>query len=363
MLLAMHSLARVRWLVRRAAALGAFLLCMRVEAALIVSELDQNVTVVQEQAIMVFDTLRGSQTTLIRLETRGATKPFTILFPVKGKANTHFGHIRSFKNMLRQLHPVSATIRNIDVKMTSWVGSCVIPEVGVEPNEEVLGRIRNLKLGVHEFLRDGTATRQWLMQRGAHLTAGQLAWMRDLRKQGWTFLAVEVTPPSSDDPTEPLLSPIVAYTHKAENPAFNVHQPPPSLTGAQDQSRVPLELVILSEWPVGSESEGDLELLMSKPITAVQLERLRKRARGFPWDYQSDGHLTGYRLNDRTQFDVLRFTKMKVLPEKMPVAKKRMRLIDLNLPIEVILLGIWVTVWAWRGSSRRFRLRDNSRRL
>ncbi|MBV70054.1 MAG: hypothetical protein CMH52_01770 [Myxococcales bacterium] len=333
------------------------------QAALILSEVDQKVRVVREQGIVVYDTLRATQTTLIRLEVRAATKPFSLFVPVQGKAKANFGHIRSFKNMLRQLHPISNTTRNINLNVTSWVGGCVVPQVGLEPTDKSDGDTRSLKSTTHEFLKDEAASRRWLMQRGVSLTPGQITWMRSLRKRGWTFLAVDVSPPKAGDSTESFYTPIIAYTHPADHAAYNVHQPPPSLTGAEDQSQVPLELVILSEWPVGPEIEGPMELALSKPITAVELERLKKRSRGFPWEYESDGHLTGYMLTERDNYRVLRFTKMKVLPEKRPRAKKRERLIDLNLPIELIVLGIWLTIWAWRGRSTRFKFSQPMKKL
>ncbi|MEE2755828.1 MAG: DUF2330 domain-containing protein [Myxococcota bacterium] len=332
-------------------------------AALILSEHDQQVSVVREQSIIVYDALRATQTTLIRLEVRAATKPFSLFVPVQGKAKANFGHIRSFKNMLRQLHPVSNTTRNINLNVTSWVGGCVVPQVGLEPTDKDDGDTRSLKSTTHEFLKDESASRRWLMHRGVSLTPGQIAWMRGLRKRGWTFLGVDVTPPAAGDSTESFYTPIIAYTHPADHAAYNVHQPPPSLTGGTDKSQVPLELVILSEWPVGPEVEGPMELALSKPITAVQLERLKKRSRGFPWDYESDGHLTGYVLTKRDSYQVLRFTKMKVLPEKKPKAKRRERLIDLNIPIELIILGTWLTIWAWRGRSTRFKFSQPMKKL
>jgi hypothetical protein len=333
--------------------------------ALLVDDGSSDVKIVSEEAFLVFDPLATSQTTLVRFKITGATKPFGVLIPVAQKAQVSFGHIRSFSQMTKQVRPTATANRNIQVNVTSWVGSCLVPEVGREPTTPPDVEKRRLKASTSTALKTENHSRAWLMERGFSLAPGQVSWMRELRAQGWTFLAIMITPPPMDDPSETLLSPIITYTHSTNYIAYNIHQPPISLLADRDYSKTPLNVAVLTEWPVGPETQNATELVVSQPITSVRLRRMARRARGLPWGFRRDGHLTAYSLKKRSTAGILRFTRMDSLPRKKPYTKQEDRLVNIDLPVEVILFAGWLTVWAWRGrgQGRRVRGRRVSSRL
>jgi len=195
------------------------------------------------------------------------------------------------------------------------------------------------------------------------LAPGQASWMRQLRNQGWTFFGVIISPPPMDDPSEILISPVITYTHSADYIAYNVHQPPASVRASQDHSKTPLNIAVLTEWPVGPEKTALLDLKVSRPITSVRLRRMTKKARGLPWGFRRDGHLTAYSLKKRSTTGILRFARMDSLPRKKARTKRTSRLVHINLPIEILLLAGWLTIWAWRGRGRRVHARRSLGRL
>ena len=85
------------------------------QGAVLISHPEERIRLIDESAVVVFDPLARSQTTLFRWRLEGSTQPFAVLIPVPETALNQNG---PFDRVQRVLHPVGR-VREISDSISS----------------------------------------------------------------------------------------------------------------------------------------------------------------------------------------------------------------------------------------------------
>ncbi len=332
-----------------------FLMCLPTlgVAALLVSHPTERIQTLDESAVLVFDPLARSQTTLIRWRFEGATRPFAVILPVPDQAELKVGLKSTFDAFQRRLHPVGRVRRDIQLDFKSWVGSCVVPEVGdVAPKQSTV-KTPTLTLTASP-VNETPMNHDWFLRNGFTISPAQASWLREIKQLGWRAVAVRFVPPADVQPSDVHTSPVVAITHRSTEAVYPAYIPKFSIKTAPGAD-VPLEIAVLSEWPVEMTGRETDTPFLSEPLTGKSLARIAKTARGLDWTFRRDGILTAYRLNSRRNARRLTFTRSSAIPAVRPPVTPRVRPVLIPVPVEAVLIISGIVIWAWIGSRRRGR--------
>jgi len=318
---------------------------------------------IDEKVLIVFDPLAERQTTQIQHIFRGAIEPFVLVMPIPVSAEVRIGHRRAFASIFRLIHPVSDAGRSISVQLKSWLVNCFAPLAGdpVTLDQET-PHVASKVLDEHT-LPTASSSRQLFLDKGVQIAPAHVEWMRRYREDDWSFVAFTVRPTEELAPGQTLAGPVMTITHDATHISHSIYRPSSQLLSVDGEPRPPVEVAILTEWPVGVEGHVDLELEMSDSVGAAQLRRLEKKSNGVPWGFRRDGHLTVYRLDDRTRTPILRFWKDESIPPKKPTPTRREKPVIFEIPIELAVLTLLAFMRARRGRGQWKFQRQNDQRL
>jgi hypothetical protein len=307
----------------------------------------------------VFDPLARSQTTLIRWRFTGATRPFAVMVPVPEGATLKVGQKAPFNAFQKRLHPVGRMRRDIQLDFRSWLGSCLVPEVGDVETARRLIKKKDLFLNARRVVEDPTS-HTWFLRNAMTISPTQVSWLRGVKDLGQRVVAVRLTPPDDGREEDTFTSPIVAITHRSTEPIYPAYIPKFSMNETAG-AEVPLEIAVLTEWPVQVSGYDDKSPFLSVPISEKDLSRIAKSARGLDWSFRRDGILTAYQIRRRGADREMVFIQSDVVRTVAPKPSARVRPVLIPIPIEAIALVLGITFWGWLGNRRRGRRRGGIR--
>ena len=110
---------------------------------------------------------------------------------------------------------------------------------------------------------------------------------------------------------------------------------------------------MLTEWAVSVDMSGAPDPFFAAGLTDRDVARIGKEAGGLPWAYRRNGTLTAFNLKRATGDGTVRFARTNPRPTTRPPATPRLRAHQVRLPLEFLLLGAGLALWAWLRTARR----------
>lgn len=314
----------------------------------------QAVTVLSEQALVVFDPLDGTQTIVLQHLFEGTSTPFGLLIPTPAPPRISLHGERLRRAIHNKLHPRGKVQRTLDLQIVSWVGGCAVRQVGDGPltAEDEKRKPRSARAKPSSLGSAPEPLHDWLLGNGFTLGPAQAAWLARLRALGWTVTGVVVKPPAGDGTPPPVLrGPVIALTHAADAPMLAAAHPPFALDESPDS--VPLEVAVLSEWAAALDVTDPPEPFYAHTIAARALSRMSSEAGGLPWAFRRNGTLTAWSVSRPTGLGILRFNRTEPRQSVRPTPTPRIRAHRLHVPIELLLLAAAAVFWIWLRFGRR----------
>lgn len=332
-------------------ALWVLLLPSLLWGAIIAPPPGREVRVLEEHVLVVFDPLTGTQTLVVFHVFEGTTTPFGLLVPT-AKPASHAQQSDRLRAAIRnRLHPRGKVQRTLDVEFISLLQSCAVRAVGDHaPPGEGEGQGRAARASGTNLGSAPEPMHDWLLTNGFTLAPAQAAWLAELRARGWSITGVVVHPPNSGAvPATRIRGPVIALTHAAEEPSLAIHHPPFDLDEDSTQAIPPLEVAVLTEWAVNLGVEGAPEPFFADALTEREIARLRNDAGGLPWAFRRDGTLTAFQLQRPFSARLLHFERAESRPTRRPAPTPRERAHRFRVPVELVLVLVWL---AWLGLRR-----------
>lgn len=335
-----------------------------VEAAVVAPAPGQQVELLDERVLLVYDPLTASQTMVVQHTFAGTAAPFGLLVPVPETATVRLHPERLRRAIDARLHPRGRVRRTLGVTFVSWAAGCAVrdvgdavPRAGQAPKPQSAAQGEPMSLGsAPEPLHD------WLLEHGFTVAPAQAAWLHELRAQGWGIVAVIVQPPSADAaPTRRLRGPVLSITHEAVEPMYAGRHPPFALVDdGQDPPR--LEVAVLTEWAVNLDVARPPMPFFADALTEKAVNELSNDAGGLPWAFRREGNLTAFEVTRPTDaLGIVRFARTDPWPTIRPTPPPRVQARTFELPIEVMVLLAGLVVWSWRRQGGRRAARSSGR--
>ena len=335
-----------------------------VRAAVVAPPPGQDVVLVEEAALVVYDPLTASQTIVVQHTFEGTATPFGLLIPTPKPARVSVAGQRLQNAIRNRLHPRGRVRRTLEVQFTSWAGGCAIREVGdglragSAPERPPAARGQASNLGnAPEPIHD------WLLTNGFTIAPAQAAWLSRLRAHGWSVVGVVVQPAGGGSPPPRLRGPVLAITHAAEDPSYAAGHPSFAITDSDALPRPVVELAVLTEWAVSLDAAAELVPFYADGVSGRDVARMSNEAGGLPWAFRRDGTLTAFQLERTSDTDIVRFIATDQRPTTKPSPTPRVRAHRIEVPVELLLLGLLIGFWAWlrhwRRSPRSARMRGS----
>ena len=348
---------------RGAAFAGLLLLAAGAEAAVVAPPPGQQVTVLSEHVLLVYDPLTTSQTIVVQHIFEGTSSPFGLLIPTPRPARVSLPSERLRRAIRNRLHPRGRVKRTLDIELTTWLGSCALRDVGDPQAGGKAAKAPPAPKAVASSL--GTAPEplhDWLLDNGFTVSPAQASWVSRLRAEGWSLVGVVVTPrPGGVAPAPRLRGPVLAITHEAEGPSYAAAHPPFALS-SKGSVGPPLEVAVLTEWAVSVESEASdtaaasgAEPFYAAGITDRGIARIGAEAGGLPWAFRRNGTVTAFDVQrpGAVGEGILRFGRTHPRPTIRPAPTPRIRAHRFRVPVELFLLLVGGGAWWWMRFGRR----------
>lgn len=327
-------------------------------AALVAPPPGQDVVMLEEHVLLVFDPLTGTQTMLIDHVFEGTATPFGIIIPTPAPAQVSTPSDRLRQAVQARLHPLGKVRRTLDVELVSWARGCALRPVGDGVGETQAERggagtsVQATSLGMAP-----EPMHEWLLAHGFTLAPAQAAWLTELTAQGWSLVGVVVRPPAGGATPPPRLQgPVLAITHEAQRPIYAGGHPPFAIDARGRPAPPPLEVGVLTEWAVNLDAEAQPEPFFADALSSADVGRLGSEAGGLPWAFRRDGTLTAFRLERPPGAGILQFSRTDPRPPLRPEPRPQIRAHRLKIPVEAFLLAVVGAVWLWlrfgRGGDR-----------
>ncbi len=319
-------------------------------AALLVTQADGSTEVVQETAAVIFDPLTQTQTTLIRWTVRGLDRPAALLVPVSSNASVHLGHDRILERLLKSLRPVGKVRREVEIGLSSWAGACLVPLVGDVPGDDIEDTPASLRAEGRALVR-GPRDHAWFLEHNFTLAPGQAGWLEKLQRRGFKTASLLLTPPDAASSEQTVVSPVLAISHQASKASYEAFMPRASIAEKSDQE-APLSLAVLSETRMEIAEYAALTPFSALSMSAKDIGNLERVSRGLPWTFRRAGTLTGFRLEARGEVDVLTFQASADRTPIKPDRSARVRTVRIEIPLEILLAGVFAGGWFWLRARR-----------
>ena len=324
-------------------------------AAVVVPSPGQVLQVLREEAVLVFDPLTGQQTTLIQHVFSGTAAPFGLIVPTPRPAAARTVPDRLMAALDSTLHPKAAVHRVLDLRVTSWVGSCALQEVGDIVPEGEQNTTASGSAGTTATL--GTAPEplhDWMLEHGFTLTPAQAIFLDEVRARGWSLTGVVVRPPSFDGPLpETLRGPVISLAHEAEEPAFAAGHPPEALVAERGPPAPPLEVAVLTEWPVALDASTSPEPSYLDAVEGRDVARIAAMGGEPRWSFRRDGTMTQFPIERPSGPGFLRFVRTAPRPPIKPAPEPITRVHRVGVPAEALLAVAAFLAWGWLRWGRR----------
>ena len=337
---------------RRASLIGlcALLWAGAAQALVVAPPPGQQVTARSESVVLVHDPLTATQTVVVQMMFDGTSKPFGLIIPTPQPPQVTVVSDRLWRAVRNRLHPQGKVRRTLDLELGSWIGGCALREVGDDP--EATEHTDRGTATTAKATTLGTAAEplhDWLLVNGFTVAPAQAAWLGRLRGLGWTLTGVVVRPGRTEGAPSPVLKgPVLAFTHAAaDGPMYAAAHPNFALVASDDTPTPPLEVAVLTEWPVAPDSNEPADPFYADAITGRDVVRFGNDAGGLPWAFRRDGTLTAFELSRPTGLGVLRFVRCDPYPPRRPEPSPQLRAHHLKVPIEALLFVFGITFWAW----------------
>lgn len=311
----------------------------------------QQVNTREERVVLVYDPLTATQTIVLQLEFDGTSTPFGLIIPTPKPATATVVSERLWQGLQRKLHPQGKVQRSLEFELGTWVGGCALRDVGDRRQPGESGTQQRGATAVSTPL--GTASEplhDWLLSHGLTISPAQAAWLARLRGLGWTLTAVLVRPPRSTGmPAPTLRSPVLALTHSAgEGPLYAAAHPGFVLNDQEDSPVPPLEIAVLTEWAVTPDQNDPADPFYARTILGQEVVRMGTELGSLPWAFRRDGSLTAFESPRVEGSGVLRFIRSEPYSPRSPAPTPRVRAYHAQIPIELIVLVLSLSLWGWR---------------
>ncbi len=325
------------------------------QAAVVAPPPGQEVVVISEHVLLVYDPLTQSQTIVLQHIFEGTSTPFGLLIPTPKPARVSLPSERLRKAIRGRLHPRGRVRRTLDIELVTWVGGCALREVGDDPAGG--GKAKAPPAPKADASTLGAAPEplhDWLLDNGFTVSPAQAAWLARLRANGWSVVGVVVTPrPVGLAPPPTLRGPVIAITHEADGPGYAAAHPPFALDRAGSDGP-PLEVAVLTEWAVSVEAPVVPQPFFAARITDRDVARIGAEAGGLPWAFRRTGTLTAFDVKrPDTEDGLLRFGRAHPRSTIKPAPTPRLRAHHFRVPVELFLALIAGAVWWWMRFGRR----------
>ena len=333
------------------------------QAAVVAPPPGQEVVIISEHVLLVYDPLTESQTIVVQHIFEGTSTPFGLLLPTPKPARVSLPSERLQSAIRGRLHPRGRVRRTLDIELVTWVGGCALREVGDDSTGRGEAKAPPAPHAAASTL--GAAPEplhDWLLDNGFTVSPAQAAWLGRLRASGWSVVGVVVTPrPTGLAPPPTLRGPVIAITHEADSASYAAAHPPFALDRAGADSP-PLEVAVLTEWAVSVEGPNVPQPFFAARITDRDVARIGAEAGGLPWAFRRTGTLTAFDLRrPDTDEGVLRFGRSHPRPTLKPVPTPRLRAHSFPVPVELFAALVAGAVWWWMRFGRRRKKGDRLR--
>jgi len=166
--------------------------------------------------------------------------------------------------------------------------------------------------------------------------------------------AVVVKPPSIDGPPpETLRGPVISLAHEAEEPTFAAGHPPEALVAERGVAAPPLEVAVLTEWPVALDASTSPTPTFLDAVEGRDVARVAMLGGEPRWSFRRDGTMTQFPIERPGGPGFLRFVRAAPRPPIKPALAPITRVHRVGVPVEALLALIAFLGWGWLRWGRR----------
>ena len=312
------------------------------------------------RAVLVFDPLTQSQTTILEFVIGPVGDAFGLLVATPTPPQLTILKTSFFKGIDKRLYPAPSTARSIDIEFQSTLGNLLSREVGDDirmgdaPKALLLEMASITALGRDEIMFD-----RWILERGLTLTPDQSNHLFKMRNMGWSITGIYLRPTKKSPETLVGRTPVLALTFETSEAAFSTRGKPDTASIIASSMSEPsieralMEISVISEWPARLSDKQNLDPFYVNELDAGSLVRWAKLGRAHPWTFKRDGYMTTFQAPRENRSGVLRFGPAQRYIQIRPQPQVSEDRIEVNVPLEAAILAPLITFWIWRRARRR----------
>ena len=324
-----------------------------------------------ERALIVFDPLTKSQTSISQVSVTGAVKSFAVLVPTSNDTEITYTTTSIWRKLQSHTTPKTRSRRTLKLEPYSWFIRQLIPTIFDPPTLPHKRDVLRSKSTTIHLTEDELHV--WILKKGLTLTASQSLSVKEIYESGSKVATLWVKSKRKRTiQKEPLADETWTstwiMTKDTSDPSYRLVNPTPIHPKLNTHSRSGiLKIYLLTEWPSTTEiqrvssyeNSGNpidaqsrpkpwLQPLETYSISRAQVNQLNAKLRSTMWNFKRKGVLSYFEGRAPQGVNNLYFKRndmMNDLTLSNVITEERVH--RFSFPLEVILILLYGLWWLW----------------